>query len=212
MKCEDVIERLEAIESGRPDDAVSREIAEHVAGCVDCRDALRGAEATRMLARQAVDRPASDLFARAMAAATTPAADTGSRRGGFWLGTGIGAAAAAALFAAALTLGLVNGPDAPDARIAEFYVSLGEPRDLNIAIDAETALPGATVSLTLYGGIELAGYGKRRHLEWTADLDAGINKLTLPVVALDESGGQIIVQLDHPASRQEFLVALRHEG
>ncbi len=203
---------IEGGESGHTGDEVSRQIVEHLAGCEVCRDAIRGAEATRMLRQRPGGQPAPEFFARAMAAATAPAAAAGSRRGGFWLGAGIGAAVAAALFAAVLTLGLVRGPDLPDAGIAEFYVSLGEPRDLNIAIDAETALPGATVSLTLYGGIELAGYGGRRHLEWTADLDAGINKLTLPVVALDQSGGQIIVRLDHPASRQEFLVALRHEG
>jgi hypothetical protein len=96
--------------------------------------------------------------------------------------------------------------------MAEFYVSTSGPRAMNIAIDTETALSGATVSLTLFGGIELDGYANQRHLSWTTDLDAGVNKLTLPIIALGDAGGQVIVQLDHPDKQQEFLVNLRHDG
>ena len=95
---------------------------------------------------------------------------------------------------------------------AEFVVSMSEPRDLNIAIDVDTAMPGATVSVSIYGGIELAGYASQRHLSWTTDLDAGVNKLSLPIIALDNSGGQVIVRLEHPQSQQEFLIQLRHDG
>ena len=111
-----------------------------------------------------------------------------------------------------VALGILQSPLVSQSTTAEFLVSTTEPRDLNIAIDAITDLSDATVSITFFGGIELAGYASQRHLSWTTDLDAGVNKLSLPVIALDQGGGQVIVRLDHPDSQQEFMVQLRHGG
>jgi len=210
MKCEDVVAKVQSGESALADEDERCLIAEHVSGCDDCQDATGGIEATQFLRNQPTLNPAPDLFRHAIASVEQHTANTGARREGFWLGAGAGAAAA--VFAAVVAFGLLRGLEVPDNDVAEFYVSTGEPREMNIAIDTETALPGATVSLTLYGSIELAGYSSQRHLSWTADLDAGVNKLTLPIIALDDAGGQVIVRLDHPDNQQEFLVTLRHDG
>ena len=212
MKCEDVIAKVQGGESVLVDEDERCLIAEHITGCDDCKDAMHGIEATQFMRNQPTMKPAPDLFRHAMASVAQHTANTGTRREGFWLGAGFGVAAAAAVFAAVVALGLLHSPEVPENNVAEFYVSTSEPREMNIAIDAKTALPGATVSLTFYGGVELAGYASQRHLSWTTDLDAGVNKLTLPIIALDDAGGQVIVRLDHPDNQQEFLVTLRHEG
>jgi hypothetical protein len=212
MNCEDIIDITFSGESGVIDDAERDSMAEHVRHCQSCQDALRGVESMRLLKYRAVDDPDAALFARLMGDVRRRAAQRRKQDRGFWLGAGVGGAVAAAVFAAVVTLGPLQGPKTVAATTAEFLVSTTEPRDLNIAIDANTDLTGATVSITFYGGVELAGYARQRHLSWITDLDAGINKLSLPILALDQDGGQVIVQLDHPLSHQEFLVQLRNEG
>ncbi len=212
MKCEDIVELAQSGESGVMDETGHQFVVEHIAGCVDCQYALRGVEATRWLRHQAVEDPDADLFSRTMGAVFDQAVPVPSGRRNFWLGTGVGSAVAATLFAAVVALGMLGAPDSQDSNAAEFTVSLTEARDLNIAIDAATELPDAQLSISFFGGIELAGYASQRHLTWTADLDKGVNKLSLPIIALDKSGGQVVVRLEHPESQQEFLVKLQHGG
>ena len=45
-------------------------------------------------------------------------------------------------------------------------------------------------------------------LNWSDDLGAGINKLSLPLVASGEGGGQMVVRLSHPDSEQLFVIDL----
>lgn len=211
MNCEDFVDKARIGALGVMEEHERWLVLEHVAHCGDCKDALRGSEAMRYLQNQPSGNPAPGFYSRTIdrivaqqVGRTAPA--------GFWFGTAVGASLVACVFAVLATLGLLRTTAIPEAGAAEFYVSTAEAREMNIAIDALTALPGATLSLTLYGGIELAGYASQRHLTWTTDLDTGVNKLTLPIIALDNTGGQVIVQLDHPDSHQEFQVWVRHDG
>jgi len=212
MKCEDIVELAQSGESGVLDETGHQFVVEHIAGCVDCQHALRAVEATRWLRNQSIDDPDADLFAGTMGAVFDQTVSVPKRRGNFLLGTGVGGAVAAVLFAAVISLGLLGAPVSQDTEAAEFTVSLTEARELNIAIDTATDLPNAQLSISFFGGIELAGYASQRHLSWTTDLDKGVNKLSLPIIALDKSGGQVVVRLEHPDSQQEFLVKLLHGG
>ena len=131
-----------------------------------------------------------------------------SRRG-FWLGAGFSGAIASSLLAVAFALGLLGSPgvDAPQA--AEFYVSTQEVRPMNIAIEADQLLQGAEISILLSGDVEIDGFGQRNELSWTDDLEPGVNQLTLPVRAIGERGGQMVVRLSHPDSEQIFVVQLK---
>ena len=60
--------------------------------------------------------------------------------------------------------------------------------------------------------MEIDGAGGRREFNWTEDLDAGINKLSLPVLASGEGGGQMLVRLTHPDSEQIFVIDLRTDS
>ena len=62
------------------------------------------------------------------------------------------------------------------------------------------------------GSIEIDGYGPQRELSWTENLEAGVNRLRLPVIASGVDGGQMVVRLDHPQSEQVLLVRLRVES
>jgi hypothetical protein len=113
------------------------------------------------------------------------------------------------LFALALALGWIGTPTTHAPEVAEFMAALSEPRSMNVAIETDRPLEGARISILLSGGIELDGYGGRREVTWNADLQAGLNRLTLPVVAVDQAGGQMVVRLSHPHSEQIFVVRLK---
>jgi len=153
----------------------------------------------------------ADLFERTIRNVTRrSAAPSGTGR--FWLGAGFGGAIAASLLLAAMSLGWLSPPAAHPTPANEFVVAIGESRDMNIAIDTDRALRGATISILLAGDVELDGFGTRRELTWNTDLQAGINKLTLPVRAVGSDGGQLVVRMTHPQSEQVYVVNLKLDG
>jgi hypothetical protein len=208
MNCEHVIDNLAGLISGSLSPTQLAECRQHLAGCPACSDALHGAEALALLrAREGGDAPPG-LFDRILAGLdpAQQAPRTGRR---FWLGTAFGGALAASLFALAFALGWIATPTPAPTDVAEFAVAVGERHNMDLAIETDRPLDGATISILLAGGVELAGYGSRRELTWTSDLKAGTNRLSLPVVALGEDGGRVVVRVSHPHSEQVFVVRLR---
>jgi hypothetical protein len=130
-------------------------------------------------------------------------------RRGFWTGMASGAAMAAAV--AALAVGLWffgSGSEAPNA-VPQVRVALNERSDVTVALESPEPLSNAEVHVELRGAVELAGYAGQRDLRWSTDLDRGINQLTLPVVAIDASGGQVLVEVTHGQKRRAFVLDVR---
>ena len=148
------------------------------------------------------------IFNRVMSKTSYDPHEQASRRG-FWLGAGFSGAIAASLLAVAFALGVLTNPVPEAASAAEFYVSATEVRPMNIAIEAKQALEGAEISILLSGDVEIDGFIDRNELSWTDDLEPGVNQLTLPVRAIGERGGQMVVRLSHPDSEQIFVVQLK---
>jgi len=209
MNCEWVADRISDLVAERLPTGERAQCLGHIAGCPDCSDAYRGASALLELRAQPVEAAPAGLFERVMERAVegTPRHQAG--RGRFWLGTAFGGAIAATLLVAALALGWLVRPPADDSTMAEFYVSREETRPMYLAIEADKPLPGARISVLLSGNVQLDGFGDRRELSWNDDLEAGINKLTLPLIAVGADGGQMVVRLSHPDSEQVFVVRLK---
>ena len=208
MNCECMAGNITGLIAGNLSSAQTAECKRHLARCPECTSALRGAEALALLkARDTGDVPPG-LFDNVLNSLDTgrQPRHTGQR---FWLGTGFGGAIAASLFAVALALGWIGAPDVYSPDVAEFQVALGEPRTMDLAIETNRPLQGARISILLAGGVELEGYGVQRELSWTSDLKAGVNRLSLPIVAVDRDGGRVVVRLSHPESEQLFIVRLR---
>jgi hypothetical protein len=216
MNCEQMTDTITGMIAGTLSPAQLAEGGRHLAGCQACDDALRGAGAlallkARLKAKDAGEPPPG-LFEKILERLEkAPESNRAGRR--FWAGTAFGGAIAAAFFAAAFALGWVAlpatlSPD-PVPDIAEFRVALGERRNLDLAIETDRVLEDARISILLAGSVELDGFGSRRELTWTSDLKAGVNKLSLPVVAIGQGGGQVIVRLSHPHSEQVFVVNLK---
>jgi hypothetical protein len=180
----------------------------HIATCQDCADALRGVRAMLVVRDQATVPGSERVFNRVMSKAGYDPQQQASRKG-FWLGAGFSGAIAASLLTVAFVLGLLGSPAVEAPQAAEFYVSTQEVRPMNIAIEADQPLEGAKISILLSGDVEVDGYVDRHELSWTDDLEQGVNQLTLPIRAIGERGGQMVVRLSHPDSEQIFVVHLK---
>lgn len=211
MKCESVAERITLLAAGTLPDDQRNACMTHIAGCAGCADALQGTVAMHTVRAQAVAAAPDGLFDRVMRQ-TTRALERRALQQRFWLGAGFGGALAASLLAVAFALGMLASPGIEEPGIAEFFVSTDETRSMDIAIEADRPLPGARISILLSGGVELEGFGERRELSWSEDLEAGLNKLSLPLTAVGENGGQMVVRLSHPDSEQLFVIQLKIDG
>ena len=178
-------------------------------------EAQRGTAALVELRRRETETPPDEFFKRVVATATAAATGNSNDQGGsrrFWMGTAFGGAVAASLFAIALSLGWTGSEQDPAESTAEFIVALGEPRQMNLAFETDRPLDGATISILLSGDVEIEGYGVQRELTWSENLDAGVNRLSLPVLASGPNGGQMIVRMTHPMSEQVFVINLPAES
>lgn len=210
MKCEAVNDNIRAMVSASMTDAEMAENMAHVETCPDCRTALRGAEALAELRRRETVATTEHFFDQVLKASTLDTDRKTSRRR-FWSGAGFGGAVAASIFAMALIFGWADDFRSKTPVTAEFVIELDQPRQMNLAFETDRQLAGATISILLSGDVEIDGYGIQREISWSADLDAGVNRLSLPVLANGIDGGQMIVRLSHPQSEQLFVINLLAE-
>jgi len=211
MNCVEFSEQVTALATGATPDANRDDLLAHATGCDACAAVLRGRQATLTMAQMPVEEPGPELLERIVNDVTRSQPQRGRSRQ-FWTGAAFGGAVAASLLAIVLTLGLFELPADQPQSVAKFYVAADEPRIMHVAIEADRALAGAEISILLTGNIEVEGFGSRRELKWTDDLDAGVNKLSLPLIANGEGGGQMIVRLSHPDSEQLFVIDLPLDG
>ena len=210
------------------------ELRKHIAACQVCAQTHAASQALRAeLGRMPVPATRPGFVAEAFAAATrttdsvqavhsAPVAHSSHaaprarrRRPELWIGAAVGAAAAATLFA--VLWGIPQGGSAPGyapRQVAEpspgdLQVGLYETREVGIAIDAATAMPGATLTITVAGGIDLAGFGERREVQWQTDLDAGTNLLSLPIIAHSLEQGRLTALVEHGERTQKIEFAVR---
>lgn len=229
LDCITVRSHLDALVRGELPRHRALEVEDHLGGCADCAAARD--EAVRLLAAlRAMPVPemtpgfAQAALARAIAAAdhrvvpfhaARPAQESRHaprRRSWSWLGM-VGGAVAAGLLALAV-LGPPRGLPQPDPAVEmapTLRLALFEPREIALAIDADEAMPGARLTLSISGGIELVGFGDTRELHWETDLDAGTNVLPLPVIARSLEQGRLTARVEHGEQSRQFDFTIQPE-
>jgi hypothetical protein len=88
-------------------------------------------------------------------------------------------------------------------------MALNERHDVTVTLESPEPLTNAEVRVELRGAVALEGYAGQRELRWSTNLDRGINQLTLPVVASDATGGQVLVEVTHGDKRRTFVLDVR---
>ena len=220
LDCGSVRQRLDDLLDGYlpPQEAAAAEM--HIAACGACASRRDAIVALRHALRQMpLPEPRPGFATAALAAAIRPAwparqaPDRATRprlvpwrRLELWMGAAVGAAAAAALM---LVLWGVpqRGPVPEDP--ASVHVTLYEIREIGVAIDTQTAMPGATLTVLVEGGIDLVGFGERREVQWQTDLDAGTNMLSLPIIAHSLEDGRLTALVAHDDRSRRIDVMVR---
>jgi hypothetical protein len=204
MNCERAVELVTG-----PVDAYTaeerRDAQAHMAECADCRSAAMSVHALRLLGLEPVPSPRPGFLDRALSQVTESNRATVSNRRPFWTGLGVGAGLAASVAIALLLLVSPGGVERNGATPG-LELALNAAHDVSISLSTESALTDAEIRVTLNGEIGIEGYDGQRSLQWRTDLEAGTNRLTLPVVATGIRGGQLLVEVIHGGKSRSFVV------
>lgn len=206
MRCEDAIDVILA--SRVPQSAEHHAARRHANSCDDCRAALRALDALHALRDEPMPAVDDNAIERAIDRAFTESPERRYRRG-FWRGLASGAALAAGMSALAVGLWLFEAGDVEPAAIPEVRIALNRPSNVTVTLETPEPLPNAEVRVELRGAVALDGYAGQRELRWSTDLDRGVNQLTLPVVASEARGGQVLVEVTHGDKRRTFVLDVR---
>ena len=140
------------------------------------------------------------------------AAHKGSRRQrNRWLVTGFGSAIAAGIVLAFVSGVFFETPAVPqlDANIPGVTMALAEPRTVNLVFSSTEALDGATLTVSLPDGVELAGFPGQSEISWETNLSVGKNLLPLKLIALTPAGGVVLARLEHNNRDRTFRLRVQ---
>ncbi len=87
-------------------------------------------------------------------------------------------------------------------------LALNEMRDIDVLIDSERALDGATIRIVATGSVVLDGFDNEREIDWQTHLARGSNMLSLPVVARSTGAGQLVAVIEHAGRTRRVTVNL----
>jgi hypothetical protein len=167
------------------------------------------------LRRMPTPEPRAGFVERALARAAAPSRGqqavalpgrlrTFATRWETWAGAALGGAVAAAL-----TLVLLRTVDtaavSPQPQLA---LTLHEARNVDVLIDSERQLKGATIRIAASGSIALDGFEDEQQADWQADLERGSNLLSLPVVARAAGKGRLVAIVEYEGRTQRVAVEL----
>jgi hypothetical protein len=120
-----------------------------------------------------------------------------------WMGAALGGAVAAAL-----TIFLLNPIGRRSTPAEAITLALHEARDVDVLIDSDRALTGATIRIAVTGGVALDGFENEHEIRWQADLERGSNLLSLPLVARTTGKGQLVATIEHAGRTRQVIIAL----
>ena len=166
----------------------------HLHRCGECRDYAEELRLVNLLRTLPAPEP-SDYFEERVLNAALPrrrkAAHASLRK---WQ-----LATAASLLVAVLAA-VPNWRQPAEVVVPEAVLPVG------LSLDTPQALQGAMISVSLPDNLVLDGYGDTRELQWRADLNAGTNRLTLPVRARSQSSAQILIRVEHNGAERQFTI------
>ena len=207
MRCDDIEDLLNEHADATLTPEQRGKVDAHLAACDDCSAAWHAAGVLRGHRALPTPAPSAALIA-AIAAMRQP---TGVKKGMSPRVAAVGGALAAGIALVAFNYyrsAQIEG----DVTAPSLTMSLNETRDVSVTIDSPEAFMDVEVRVLLAGGIELEGLHGRRELKWKTNLEPGINRLTLPIVASDSSGGKILVAVGHGDKQRAFVVRIDVNG
>ena len=207
MRCNRIVERLDAVFDGDLESNDADAMRAHLEGCDDCRRAHEAeAQLRTRLARLPAAEPRPDFFVTALNVATRRRRQGDRRKRSLWT---LASGALAASFCVWLAAALLGRVDAPSANAPEVTIAMDEARPVNLVFSAANDLTDARVSLELPTGLEVAGFAGRREISWTTDLHQGKNVLRVPLLAHAPMTDVLVARLDHSSGTKTFRLKVR---
>ncbi len=103
-------------------------------------------------------------------------------------------AVAAVIVGLVLGISLINTRKVSDTM--EHMVNVDSKiHTIKVAIDSEKALDGVSLRVELSDNLELAGFGNKRQINWTARLRKGVNVISLPIIGIAQGEGDITTSI-----------------
>jgi hypothetical protein len=192
--CTTVQQNLDDLRAGRLSSLLAEPMRAHLQRCPRCSafgddvDRLKAALATPLA-------PAPASLIQQLQNHRRPAA---RRRASLALAASLLLAVAAV----ALTLAPSPGPS-PLAQPEQW-----REHTLRLALDSPRTLEDVSFRLELPAGAEIQGRPGERVLQWTDDLAAGANRLTIPLRLQAGAHGEMVTTLEHEGRSRELRVSL----
>lgn len=208
MECQDISNLLDSRRGRDLTGDQEKHVGEHLLTCEHCASAWRASRMLRTFSDMPSPSPRDGLLEETMQLVTESSHRPHRRSASFWLGGALGAALAASI--AIATFFWIDSPTDRQRGEASsgLAIALYETRDITLAVDSPEGLAGARIHVGITGGIELAGRGRsgQRDMRWTADINAGINRLTIPVVAVSSENAELLVEIEHGQEYRRFVM------
>ncbi len=168
-------------------------VKKHCDTCEACSRTLDGLLALKFaLKTLPVPRPSEGFEKRVIKAAIQDARSAEHIAGQH--GSLVKFAAVAMISAVALLVGLLYQPSSLDK--SQVFVKVGnEVRTIKVAIDADKALEAVNLRVDLSDNLELAGFGNKKQISWSADLHKGVNVISLPIIGIAQGKGDVTTRI-----------------
>lgn len=180
-------------------------VQRHLTACATCREALDREQTFRAALKAVKVVPSSTGFA-ARALANARRKSTAPRRRAFAAGFG---SAVAAVLVVWLGVAVFQHGVARNGAIPTITLALAQPQMVRIVFTAPRDFPDATLTILLPSHTELKGYPGRQEVVWRSSLYKGRNLLTLPLVADQAPGGNLIAKIHYGTETKTFRLQLK---
>ncbi|MFQ5610435.1 MAG: zf-HC2 domain-containing protein [Woeseiaceae bacterium] len=203
MNCTDCTGLLDQYLDGELAELEAASVKSHSEGCGDCSGLLKRKIALRQgLRAMPFEEPEDGFYDRVLENTLIETQRHASR---FWATAGIGTAVAAGIIALAVALLPVDYSHDVDAvELEGVTIALNLEKTVRISFDSINDLDGATLTVQLPPGVEIAGYGDRKEISWSTNVSKGVNILALPIVVTSGAGGTIVAHVEHAGKTKAF--------
>ncbi len=199
MNCQKFQNKLDDYLDGLLDADEIQGIQHHAEVCSRCAELIAQEQRFRReLQDLAVLPPSPGFTARALRNARASQKASSSRR--------MVSAALAATLMLGIAIGHFGSQEPALGQLAEIQLQVNEPRNLSLAFNSPRDFEGATFVMALPPGVELVNFPGQQEIIWQADLKAGRNLLTLPLLAKNNRGGEVVAEIRHGKETKRFVL------
>lgn len=189
MECKQVLTLLDDYIDGMLNAADASRLHKHCESCNTCAAELeRNRLINNMLADLPVPEVSPDFEKRVIRQAIKNADVKRSPDNGL-----IKFMAAAMISAVVVFFGLFDTEQVRDT--TQLVAVSSDVRTIKVAIDSEHTLEAVKLRVELSNNLELAGFGNRKHIDWTTRLRPGVNIISLPILGIAQGQGDITTRV-----------------